>query len=695
MPFEPAYGLFFDDRDERGNPRRAVCAAASSLTMQLERYLTGEVKGRSCLIAGPRGAGKTTLIDTAHSLLESRMAAREQAKLAIRVSLHGPSLLQPPEPEKPVGERQRQELAYEHILKSLIVNLYQTAAEEFANRYLAHVATRGAEARERAAQLRLTLDGAPSAATLRQFWDAAGAVERGVLFEAGQPADQGVCEITLLATAAEAYRKCTGKLESKDTDLQSAGRREALKAQAEAKGRELGKAIAGLLTGIAAGGGAALAGASPGLALTGGAAAALLGMLSLSYSAGISQQLAARRDITFLPDTSVSGLVHRVPLLLRRFRQAGVYPFFVIDELDKVRRLERTMDDLVAHLKFLCADNAFFCFLTDRTYLAAIAAKNRAAANSRLLTVFTDPLYVFYDTASFRQYLKDVCKVGGTVNEQTRQELQYDLEAFHLAVMHRSRMLIFNLIRELSASRKGATRFPIELQAPRRLAEFQIYVMLQLAIEVTLRNEGLSSRIGQNPDFAQVVYDVLYYPTARWQQNEEDLDCTLGGVTAGMEAMSAAGDSRGVEGKCGLASLAEDDQRSVHAHLLDYLALVCDRAALRQRLNETPVGVDAVVCDLVNDAPPLLQPLDERGKYRWLLKPDGTPFRVARLEELAQQSRAPWAAAEAFATELARVPLLPELAEILQGLDAPLAVLERFEATLSEIAGKVLWRPNA
>src|ERR1051326_7055975 len=107
-------------------PERAVCDAESVLTEQMVRYLNGSVKGRSCLIAGPRGSGKTTLIDTAHHAAGKRV----KKVIPVIVRLHGPSLLLAPEQDKPVTERRKEELLFEHILRCLIVNLYQTAAEE-------------------------------------------------------------------------------------------------------------------------------------------------------------------------------------------------------------------------------------------------------------------------------------------------------------------------------------------------------------------------------------------------------------------------------------------------------------------------------------------------------------------------------------------------------------------------------------
>ena len=224
IPSQP--GLFLADwQPNRAGHRQAIRAqsrAGKILAQQIERYLKGEVCGRSCLIAGSRGSGKTTLVQTACE----RMRDRVPGMRPILVRLHGPSLLNPaqrlpadattPDPKTP--EPSAQEKICENVLRTIVINLYQAAAEEFAT----------------------ALDGAPNAASLRDFWDAANALETGVLLETSSRRDQGLREIVALATAAEAYRSCTGQFSREDEDTASAGHREEIKLEAEAKGKEIG-----------------------------------------------------------------------------------------------------------------------------------------------------------------------------------------------------------------------------------------------------------------------------------------------------------------------------------------------------------------------------------------------------------------------------------------------------------------------
>jgi hypothetical protein len=157
--------------EEPEGPPKLLARSAShdSLVYELRRYMLAQVEGRSCLVAGPRGSGKTTLVETA-----CHEAARNFAHgcRLIRVRLHGPSLLNPPKPPRTEADKDPQPInLYEHVLKTLVINLYQTASEELANAFRKFIASQGNEALELAAQLRLILDGAPSPADLRLFWE--------------------------------------------------------------------------------------------------------------------------------------------------------------------------------------------------------------------------------------------------------------------------------------------------------------------------------------------------------------------------------------------------------------------------------------------------------------------------------------------------------------------------------------------
>ena len=229
--------------------------------------------GRSCLIAGARGAGKTTLIDRAY---EEAKRSSERRRL-IRVRLHGPSLLNPPKPIPTADNPKPPEIPVEeHVLKTLVINLYQTAAEEVCNAFeRCPGAKKLPGGSEFAAQLRLTLDAAPSPATLRFFWARVDALSQGVLFEKADPG-QGVAEIVALASAADAYRSCTGQYTQQRKNESSSANKAEAKTEVSASGQEISKALFGAASGVAAGvTAAALKQGGPTVALAGAITAIL------------------------------------------------------------------------------------------------------------------------------------------------------------------------------------------------------------------------------------------------------------------------------------------------------------------------------------------------------------------------------------------------------------------------------------
>src|SRR5690349_16473980 len=66
--------------------------ASRLLSHEMLRYCEGEVTGRSFLIAGHRGAGKTTMVSNAHLQAKRETARRPRATRPLIVWLHGPSL---------------------------------------------------------------------------------------------------------------------------------------------------------------------------------------------------------------------------------------------------------------------------------------------------------------------------------------------------------------------------------------------------------------------------------------------------------------------------------------------------------------------------------------------------------------------------------------------------------------------------
>ncbi|HSL69164.1 MAG TPA: hypothetical protein VK864_02935, partial [Longimicrobiales bacterium] len=242
------------------------------LQRELLRYCQGEVEGRSFLIAGHRGAGKTTLVNDC--VLQVGKLANGGSARPIIVRLHGPNLVradwslsrngkepgrdalslslsptpppdaaakpsQPLDPEIVRAEYHREaehkaneetpELrAVQIALKQITLSLHRAVMNEITTCYRDRVMEEAderkrAELFERAARLELELDQYPLPAELREFWRAGAFLQRGVLFgHQHRAADQGFRELVAVASVAQAYARVSGILKAELTQSNAA-----------------------------------------------------------------------------------------------------------------------------------------------------------------------------------------------------------------------------------------------------------------------------------------------------------------------------------------------------------------------------------------------------------------------------------------------------------------------------------------
>jgi hypothetical protein len=681
MPEEPPFGLEYSPHGFVFAPPGAqpirVLARSPNLEMavsELTTYMaqkTDVAGGRSCLIAGARGSGKTTLIDRACE----EVRQRNDGSRLIRVRLHGPSLLNPPKPI-PTKDNPAPDAipVQEHVLKTLVINLYQTAAEEVSNSFKDYVLDRSepsewTELSELAAQLRLTLDGAPSSATLRFFWNRVGALSKGVLFRDPE-SDQGLREIVALASAADAYRSCTGQYTQQKMDEKSAGDKAEAKTEISASGKEISKALAGLASGIAAGATAAALTQNKVIVALVGAITLLLSMVTLSYSRTRSRQTVLKEEITFLPDTTVSALVHRVLLLLRRLRQSGLVPIFIIDELDKVVNAVEPLNKLTTSLKFLFADEGFFCFLTDRSYFSEIDSLNREQVNSQLRTIYTTQLLVRYDTTAIHEFLKTVIRPYNTGRYGVvPAELDADAEALRYILICRSRMLLFELSRDLASFSGTGRRLNPAFQAPRSNLAHQLHLAVQLGIELVLTNEFVANRISRDANFAQTIYDALYYPVNLWYADQRAVNISRDILIPGISEMTGEP-----------INLEESDQNFLQTQVKALLELLTNLPELERRLgvafdaNRLFVGDKGRLLDAVPTGIRLLKQ-DENNKnlYQWNYNRSGIPYEASKIQDI-KSNDALWDARsliDAMGKSVAQMlGRRPTVQEVLSGIPA-------------------------
>jgi hypothetical protein len=420
-------------------------SAARLLEQELRNYrdqpqVAHKIRGRSFLIAGHRGAGKTSLVINALRSLQSEtlgpMASKPRRFLPIHI--HGPSMFtadepttQPPpppaNPAPPPAAAAPPPKGDPHLraaLEQFVLCLYRALVDEVTHRYRERVQERLQQRRlqsagllERAAQLELELDEYPGPERLREFWEAGNFLHSGVLFPESArpnlPPDQGLRELVALNTACEAYRRVSGTFEQAKEALKLSGEKnEQTERKWDPTIKELVTPLVSLVTGGLVGVGAAAAGKTdPFLATLTGLAAAVGTSAVFKYSETRSRGRSYTKEYTFLPNRDLATLDRALPVLVGRVEATGLVPIFVVDELDKVQDLSTRMGRMVGQLKKFVSERAFFCFLTNRDYYEYLQGLSLRDAYPIEHTYFTDRLFVVFRPDDFHQYLDKVLVV--------------------------------------------------------------------------------------------------------------------------------------------------------------------------------------------------------------------------------------------------------------------------------------------
>lgn len=550
--------------------------AVGLLTHELRRYCKREISGRSFLIAGHRGAGKTTLVLNG---CQEIFKESEDGRVPLRpllVMLQGPNLLPNEEDELPIAEdgdktkaAQRKISPMENVLRQITLGLYRALAREISQAFRRHAVdlasspelTPGVlpgELIEFAATLELELDEYPGKGRLRQFWQRAAALETGVLWARprgtggapsstilARPPGQGFRELVALCSACEAYRRISGTFTSKQEDKQSAKAAEERKVEADLKGKEILGPILPVLVGALAGTGvwATEITTGPQAALA-GTFAAIASAFVLKYASSRSRERSATREDLFIPDLSVATLDRVLPVLLDRLHAASLAPVFVIDELDKVERLSIRIPEMVRRLKKLVAENAFFCFLTDRTYYEEMRERERKKPYSIEHTYFTHQLFIIFSHRDMHDYLELVIQPPPALPEPAQpsvpalaivsspdREVQNfiklerdDCEVLPYLLLYAARMHSIDLRRELvliCGDKGNVTLTAGAVQARRR---YGLELQMQVAIEILLDEEDMEHELDRHPEFRRLAHDALYYLAERWEDADDKLD---------------------------------------------------------------------------------------------------------------------------------------------------------------------------
>jgi hypothetical protein len=602
--------------------------ALQRLTKEIERYGRRELAGRSVLIAGHRGVGKTTLVRKAIENARGSGSAYEGRPLF--VDLHGPDLLAPPEkdtPTKPLigapangkaannspadgkaaektpgtsgtddrdgnvsatPEKSKENgapLANESPAKSppgtdlqsfverLTFSLYRAAAKEFVD------SVRGRrdldspgdspgyhEISELAEQFVLELDGSTDLGRMRLLYERLNAFAGGVLGTSRRVT--GSQELGLLAASSQAYRIISGKLD------------EGVKRGTSGKNTINWSIAADNLVSPATG---VLAGSlvwaalpvdlGPLAKLFSSFATGLASAIAVKFTRTIQRESTQSTQVSFVPERDKLALRRLLPVLVDRFRDVGLPPIFVVDELDKVEDISMRMESLMGFLKQFVTERAFFCFLVDRDYYERLEATVSTHAFPKEATLFGDRLFVQYTPQAVHAYLRNVTKVGTPATGESQSDAARDLEVLPYVLLRRSHMHPFDLRREISkcTNAKNEFRFP-----PRALFNVQQYrneVYYQVAVECVLAQEKLLD-FAEDPNRAQLLYDALYFPI-RTRKLPDEFD-------ASRDAMKNHVTGRMGNGNADL--LSDENLDILHAALRELIRFLCEPRTLLETM---------------------------------------------------------------------------------------------------------------
>jgi hypothetical protein len=305
-----------------------------------------------------------------------------------------------------------------------------------------------------------------------------------------------------------------------------------------------------------------------------GILAAIGASLVFKASSSRSRSATSSREQKFIFDLSATTLDRILPILIERLRRAGLAPIFVVDELDKVDQLSRRILGMVHHLKKLVAENAFFAFLTDRTYFERLSQRTGTLAYPVEYTYYTHLVFVSFTTNDFHEYLSGrpahgnqpkragvlqlvpdppgaaqaptpapapapapapdaepdaeppprpvTGEMPGLQAQTTASADDLDLEVLPYFLLHRAQLHPLDLKRQLSSLRDAAGNLAMR-RGQVRGEGYRLDVQMQVAIEMMLDRELIRAYLTRDPDDRRLAHDAMYYLTRLWRKKEEEV----------------------------------------------------------------------------------------------------------------------------------------------------------------------------
>jgi hypothetical protein len=594
----------------------------------LEMYTNGEILGRSFLIAGHRGAGKTTMLRQAVREVASRIQNRGQTSgqwaRPLFIALHGPDLLeasttpeeadaqsakgaQSPDkaqtalPAAPLPPPPPTELS--RFLERITSGLYVEAAHEFARCFRRRAIAVAANNREKsellelATDLQVQLDRQPDLDRLRDYWRRAKALDPGVLFDAATDAGRGVAEVTALFSIGRVMRTFAGTTQSQ-MDTEANRKQESSVSLVTVDGQSLLTPLLGLASGALAWS------AVPGAPVTKTIAGILTGLgavVALKVGSMRSRASTQTWKETFIPKDDPGSLYRVLPGLIERFQRVGLFPIFVVDELDKVPHLGAKIDSLLGYMKQFVTERTFFCFVTNRSFYQQATVQVEGSAYSTFHTRFGGSVFVHYDPSDLHRYLTEIMVVD-TVG--TPAEFEKTIKAtvmLRYLLLSRSYLHPYDLRRELSQWQDKTGMIEEKDDVLTDSGRYQREVAMQVAVEVVYNGRALAEHI-RDPITAQTVLDALYYPVRRWRDGAEQLSITQKDLTdylierTGIKEETATFDADKL--------IHPDLQKTLLEEVERMLKLLCDKGALAiEAVGKVPPSIQ----NMLQTLPPLME----------------------------------------------------------------------------------------
>lgn len=394
-------------------PLLARSHAGLVLESEMRRYCGGLVRGRSFLISGHRGSGKTTMVDNAVLTLQREAADGLVNLKPLPVYLQGPTLFGPDvKPDRhsrrPPGaplvnvtvagaaaaasakddeDASEMNVVLIQVVQALHLAVSREYCESLHRRAKSQLGKRpaaaGADMVELAARFQIELTEAPPPARLQEFWRQADLLDDGLLFGPGHKRgrQQGMRELVALVGVNHVHQRISGKLNEKDERASGGSKTTETSVATESKWGELAKPLSAVFAGTAV---AATGGSTGSL----GWAAVLglltaLGALFVFRASSVTKASHERKlDRTFVPDLTIKTLHRVMPELFDRLARAGLAPVFIVDELDKVDNLDVKIYPLILSLKKLFTELSLTCLLVDRGFYERLHLREQQEKNS-------------------------------------------------------------------------------------------------------------------------------------------------------------------------------------------------------------------------------------------------------------------------------------------------------------------------